>query len=358
MAAAAFFGGAKAGEAGAAAADAKRKAAASQPWVEKYRPKSVDEVAMQDEVVSVLKKALEGHDMPHLLFYGPPGTGKTSTILAISRQLFGGDGMKQRVLELNASDERGISVVRDKVKAFAQLTANGGTSPSGKPLPGYKIIIMDECDSMTSDAQSALRRTMEAYSKVTRFCLICNYVSRIIDPLASRCAKFRFKPLSLEPQMSRLKMIQGREGVECPDEVLSRLVTYSGGDLRQAITLLQCLSRLRGEGEPITEEDVMDVAGVLPEAAINDLITRCHTNSFEKVQEAVTDIVAAGYSATAVISQLHDALILAPSGEVADMAKARVAERLAKADLALADGADEELQLLNVAAFVMKQLNL
>jgi len=348
----ALFAGNGGGTKAAAAAAPNRSS--NRPWVEKYRPKTVDEVAMQGEVVAVLKKTLEGHDMPHLLFYGPPGTGKTSTILAISRQLYGPTLMKERVLELNASDERGISVVRDKIKAFAQLTANS-TSAEGYPCPPYKIIIMDECDSMTKDAQSALRRTMEVYSKVTRFCLVCNYVSRIIEPVASRCAKFRFKPLSEATQLVRLNEIKLKEEVDCSDATLDRLVVMSGGDLRQAITFMQSAHRLNG-GTEVTTSDIEEIAGTVPEGAVGDFIARCKSNSFEQMQEAVTDLVASGFSANVFMNQIHDALVALPTDEATDVQKAVIFENLAQADKALVDGADETLQLMHIGGVIMTGL--
>lgn len=201
----------------------------------------------QDHAVTVLKKTLKSANLPHMLFYGPPGTGKTSTILALTKELYGPDLMKSRILELNASDERGISIVREKVKNFARLTVSKPSKHDleNYPCPPYKIIILDEADSMTADAQSALRRTMETYSGVTRFCLICNYVTRIIDPLASRCSKFRFKALDASNAIDRLRFISEQENVKCDDGVLERILDISAGDLRRGITLLQSASKGR-----------------------------------------------------------------------------------------------------------------
>ncbi|KAK9966930.1 hypothetical protein ABG768_004006 [Culter alburnus] len=320
------------------------------PWVEKYRPKCVDEVAFQEEVVAVLKKSLEGADLPNLLFYGPPGTGKTSTILAAARELYGPELYRQRVLELNASDERGIQVVREKVKNFAQLTV-AGSRTDGKPCPPFKIIILDEADSMTNAAQAALRRTMEKESRTTRFCLICNYVSRIIEPLTSRCSKFRFKPLANDIQQERLLEICGKENLKYSKDGIEALVKVSEGDLRKAITYLQSAARLNAERE-ITEQIIIEIAGVVPPKVIETLLQTCYRGAFEKLELAVKDLIDQGYAANNVLNQLHDVII---EEKLSDKQKSVIAEKMAEVDKCLSDGADEYLQLLSLCSVIMQQ---
>jgi replication factor C subunit 2/4 len=273
-----------------------------------------------------------------MLFYGPPGTGKTSTILALAKELYGPELIKSRVLELNASDERGISIVRQKVKDFARIQLSHPPSAAYRerfPCPPYKIIILDEADSMTQDAQSALRRTMETYSKITRFCLVCNYVTRIIDPLASRCSKFRFKSLDQGNAKRRLEEIANKEGINLDGGAMEALMKCSDGDLRKAITFLQSAARLVGvmsdanghtkqgadddggdamdldnSGTPaVTVQIIEEIAGVIPDKTIEKLIQAMqpHTKGavYQAVAKVVTDMVADGWSGTQVVLQVR-----------------------------------------------------
>jgi len=332
--------------------DNKAKKERPKPWVEKYRPSKVEDVAYQDEVVKVLQNTMQNEDLPNMLFYGPPGTGKTSTILAASKELFG-DMWRDRVLELNASDERGITVVRDKVKSFSQLTASG-RRPDGRRCPPFKIVILDEADSMTHHAQAALRRTMEKQSRTTRFCLICNYVSRIIEPITSRCAKFRFKPLHADILETRLKEIGEKEDVELDKAAMAALLHTSEGDMRKAITYLQSAARLKS-GESVTEQDIFEIAGVIPVSVLDELIEACKSDSYEKLEANVKGMIADGHSAAQLITQIHDVLI--EMDELKDKQKAAVMERLAVVDKRLIDGADEYLQIMDLATVIMYQLN-
>jgi len=320
------------------------------PWIEKYRPKKLSDIAHQEDVVSTLAKTLETANLPHLLFYGPPGTGKTSTILAVARELYGPKLMKKRVLELNASNERGIKVVRDKIKSFASLAVSSRESTPGYPCPPYKIIILDEADSMTKDAQSALRRTMEQYTKVTRFCIICNYVSRIIDPITSRCAKFRYKSLSSEAMISRLETICTAENVRIHPEVMPALVSVSGGDMRKSITLLQTARRLVGPEDSLRAEHINEVAGKIPDDAVDYLLKACKTKSFAQIENATKDIAAEGYPLDQILAQLQP--LIADDESMTNIHKSKICIRIAECDLKLVENADEYLQLLDVLSFI------
>eukprot|EP00873_Tetraselmis_striata_P019827 jgi/Tetstr1/440091/TSEL_028449.t1 len=287
---------------------------------------------------------METSNLPHLLFYGPPGTGKTSTALAMSRQLFGPELFKTRVLELNASDERGINVVRNKIKNFASQAV--GPAAPGYPCPPFKILILDEADSMTPDAQNALRRTMETYSKVTRFCFCCNYVSRIIEPLASRCAKFRFKPFQQAVMSERILRICGEEGVTLQDGAMLSLSKVSGGDLRKAITTLQSAVRLGGND--VQSSTIIDVAAVVPDEKVQSLIQACRQAGFENCHVKIRELTAEGWPAQQLLLQIQEAVL--HDDCITDVQKGEICELMAVADKHLVDGSDEGLQLLRLSS--------
>ncbi|RKU42757.1 Subunit of heteropentameric Replication factor C (RF-C) [Coniochaeta pulveracea] len=334
------------------------------------RPKTLSDVTAQDHTIQVLERTLNASNLPHMLFYGPPGTGKTSTILALAKELYGPEFIKSRVLELNASDERGISIVREKVKDFArmQLTNPPPGYKSRYPCPPFKIIILDEADSMTQDAQSALRRTMETYSKITRFCLICNYVTRIIDPLASRCSKFRFKSLDQGNAKKRLQEISEKEGVAIEDGAIDALIKCSEGDLRKAITFLQSAARLVGatapkadgdsaidvmdvDRQPVTVRIIEEIAGVVPDNTIHDLVSAMKPKkgreTYQAVAKVVEDMVADGWSAGQVVTQLYQTVIYDET--IPDVQKNRITQVFSEVDKRLVDGADEHLSILDLA---------
>lgn len=263
-------------------------------------------------------------------------------------KLLSPDNFKNRVLELNASDERGISIIREKVKTFARQTPRAQVVASdGKtyPCPPYKIIVLDEADSMTQDAQGALRRIMETHARITRFCLVCNYVTRcrfpsssytqrstnphtrIIEPLASRCSKFRFTPLDSVSTTSRLEYIAREEKVDVDADVLNALIRTSGGDLRRAITYLQSASRLSTSTNPpvpITAEEIQEIAGVIPDSVVEDFARTLGVEitggmevdrapggrSFEKIQKHVKQLMRDGYSGTQILAQVSRELWL------------------------------------------------
>lgn len=211
--------------------DPKEKDGRGLPWVEKYRPKKLDDLISHAEIINTIQKFIDSQQLPHLLFYGPPGTGKTSTILAVAEQLYGHKNMKKMVLELNASDDRGIKAVREKILNFA--------STKSLHLKGFKVIILDECDAMTKDAQNALRRVMEKYTENVRFCLICNYLGKIIPAIQSRCTRFRFAPLSKDQMLPRINHVVKEEGIEITGSGMDLLLKMAEGDMRRSLNILQ-----------------------------------------------------------------------------------------------------------------------
>ena len=258
--------------------------------------------------------------------------------------------MKTRVMELNASDERGIAVVRDKVKHFAM-----GAVGSGGGGPPFKLIILDEADSLTQDAQAALRRTMETWSRVTRFCIICNYVSRIIDPLSSRCSKYRFTALGEDAMRARLHHICSAEGVDAGEEALSVVLRLSNGDMRKAITYLQSASQLYGGA--VTAANVVEMSGAVSDKAMEPLLSAAFgsgegVGGFDGVRRAVQGLLAAGYATGGILEKLAEAVVSHPT--LPNGAKAAALERIAGADKRLADGADEELQLVDAVATLLR----
>lgn len=217
------------------------------PWVEKYRPQSLSDVAAHRDIVETIDRLASSNRLPHLLLYGPPGTGKTSTILALARKLYGSE-MSTMAVELNASDDRGIDVVRQQIQDFA---SSRGISYFSKP--SIKLVLLDECDAMTKDAQFALRRVIEKYTKSTRFALICNHVNKIIPALQSRCTRFRFAPLDDVNVTDRLNHVIKTEGLDVTDCGLKALVRLSNGDMRKALNILQSTHMA---SQQITEEAV------------------------------------------------------------------------------------------------------
>ncbi|CCW68119.1 unnamed protein product [Phytomonas sp. Hart1] len=322
------------------------------PWVEKYRPQTLDEVQSQDSVISALRTCLcDGAMVPHFLFYGPPGTGKTTAILAVAHDLFGPDYISSRVRELNASDDRGISVVREKIKVFAQ-SAVGNVSrktvqSDGKiyPVPPFKFIILDEADALLPDAQAALRRMMEDFSEVTRFCILCNYVSRIIDPIASRCAKFRFRPLIKETLYTRIRQVAAAEGITLSDFSLEALDRVSEGDMRTAIMYLQSAHKARGLD--LSNEDFVSCSGTLPPEVFKPFIEALLQKDRDDIVHQTSGVVAQGFSATQVLAQLHRYLV-SHECPLNSVQRGNIMLKLCEVEKRLSDGCNDYLQLLDI----------
>lgn len=301
-------------------------------WAEKYRPRSLDEIVNQEEVVTRLKKFVEEKNMPHLLFAGPPGTGKTTAAHALAHDLYG-ENYQRYLLELNASDERGIDIIRTKVKEFARSRVPG-------ELP-FKIIILDEADNMTADAQQALRRLMEMYTATTRFILIANYPSKIIEPIQSRCAFFRFTPLRKEDVIARLRWIAEREKIEYDIEALEVIHEISEGDMRRAINILQATAALGR----VTVEGVYKVVGLAHPREIKEMINLALDGKFTDARDKLRRLmVEYGLSGIDIIKQIHRE-IFNTDLKLPEPLRVLIADYAGEIQFRLAEGGDDEIQL-------------
>ncbi|MFQ6052077.1 MAG: replication factor C small subunit [Candidatus Hydrothermarchaeota archaeon] len=301
------------------------------PWTEKYRPKRLSEIVGQEEIVKRLETYVKLRNLPHLLFAGGAGVGKTTCALVLAREFFG-EEWHRNFLELNASDERGIDVVRNKIKDFAR------TIPLGEH--GFKIIFLDESDALTPDAQNALRRTMERYTATCRFILSCNYSSKIIPPIQSRCALFRFRPLNSEDMTKRLKYIAEKEGVKLEDGAIEATIYISEGDMRMAINILQAVSSF---GETVNAEKVYEIAGTARPADIRDMIKLALQGNFMGAKEKLENLLTNyGVSGLDVIKQIHKELF---NLDIPDKLKILMLDKTGEFEFRLVEGSNERIQL-------------
>ncbi|KAF9015966.1 P-loop containing nucleoside triphosphate hydrolase protein [Hymenopellis radicata] len=301
------------------------------PWVEKYRPVTLDDVVSHKDITATIEKFIEKNRLPHLLFYGPPGTGKTSTILAVARRIYGNDYRKQ-ILELNASDERGIDVVREQIKQFAETRTLFSK--------GYKLIILDEADMMTQAAQAALRRVIEQYTKNVRFCIICNYVNKITPAIQSRCTRFRFSPLPIAQVEKRLTTVVEAENVTLTDDGKKALLKLSKGDMRRALNVLQAC---HAAYDIIGEEEIYNCTGSPHpkdvEVIVNSMLSDEFTTSYNLITAMKTERGMALQDLIAGTYEFIEGLDLKPNARI------YLLDHLATTEHRLSTGGNEKIQM-------------
>ena len=305
-------------------------------WVEKYRPRRLSEIAGQTAIIERLEAYAQTKTVPHLIFAGPAGTGKTSAALALSREIYGEQTWTQNFHELNASDERGIGIIRGKIKEFAR------TAPIAAD---FKIIFLDEADSLTIDAQAALRRTIEKYSRICRFILSVNYSSKIIEPIQSRCAVFRFKPLDSEDVKKYIRKIATKEKLEITPDGLEALIFIARGDMRKAINTLQVGAAL---DKKITAEVLFETSATARPEDVKQLITTALSGNFIAARNQLYDLlIHLGLSGEDIIKQIHRSIF---DLTIPDEFKIQLMEKTGEVEFRLVEGSNEHIQLESLLA--------
>ncbi len=316
----------------------------SELWVEKHRPQSVPEIRGQPAVVQRLTIYAQQKEFPHLLFAGPPGTGKTTAAMALTKDVFGQE-FRQNLLEMNASDERKLESIRTKVKQFARTSPYGGAS--------FKIIFLDEADALTNDAQGALRRIMEQYAETCRFILSCNYSSKIIEPIQSRCAVFRFRPLSDSDVTSQVHHVANEEGVSLTEDAAEALTRISQGDLRKALTALQVAAAISSD---VTREIIYETSATAPPESLHQYLMACKDDGFHSARRRLRELLDKyGLAGTDFVNQLHRELYTADF--LTEDAKLDLTEWMAEVDYRLVEGGGEQIQLDALTARLVTHLN-
>ena len=312
----------------------------SEVWTEKYRPKKFDEVVGQEEILKRVKSLVNSQNIPHLLFAGPAGTGKSTLALIVVKELFG-EAWRDNYLELNASDERGIDVVRQKVKDFARTKALGNAP--------FKVIFLDEADALTREAQQALRRTMENYTSTCRFILSCNYSSKILDPIQARCVIFRFQLLEKKDIKRRVDIISDREGLNISADAFAALYEASEGDCRRVINLLQATSSISPNITPYLINTI--VSNAKP-SDIKVVLDYALSGDFHSSKEKLLDIMLKeSISGNDVIKAIQKEIWNLP---IDNSLKVRLTEKTGEAEFRLVEGSDEFIQLeALLASFVL-----
>jgi replication factor C subunit 2/4 len=351
--------------------------------VEKHRPATLTKLKQNDNILNFFKNCVSHQDMPHLLLYGPPGTGKTSAVLAMCKEMFG-TFAPDRVTEFNASDERGIGAVRELISKEAKKYTTIQTLPDGRSIPSFKVIILDEADSMTEEAQDALRVIIEQYSTVTRFCFICNYINKMTDAVKSRCSVIYFKKLEIDAMESKLRETAEAESMTLSDNVLNAIIDVSSGDMRKAIGYLQNVAyiyaykkiknkkfeemtpaelefaasdyTINAVSPTVDEDDIYKIAAMLSKKQVREIyVSASKCKSILEIMSLTKETMITGYPVDVIIEQINNYIL--NSNDIPDLLKAKILSKSGENLYKLRESANEQIQLLHYFSNIFAALS-